>query len=101
MMTEATPGSAAAEILAVWDRVKARDLPADWVEWRVPLVEGGQVARSTKRDNAGTFLPLQHAPSHARTVIFKRVQFRPHVKLWTVIVGRYQETEIIVERTVV
>ena len=80
---------AAGMIIATWDKVKGETLPPDWARWRVPVV-GNVAARPS---------PRPPSPERVELVEFNRVTCRPfeHGRMWQVVFGRFQGTEILVE----
>lgn len=82
--------NAAGVILAAWDKVKAERLPPDWGRWRVPVLKSATVPEPSPR------APTQEAVDVAE---FVRVVVRPFDsgRVWVLVLGRYQGTEILVE----
>lgn len=82
-------------ILHAWDSINRPLLPIDWLFWRVAA---GHVAQQhflpTDPDQKGFPKPIA-----IPTVEFRRITCRPfdHGRMWSVVFGRFEGREIMVE----
>lgn len=83
-------GSVARLILNAWDRRDKPALPIDWLWWRVPVLPQAAFKRPGE---------INPAVRPVETVEFRRVTTRPfdHGRMWSIVFGRYDTTEILVE----
>jgi hypothetical protein len=88
--------SAAGIIQATWDRIDQRNLPHDWLMWRVPVRGLADPGMSYRQPSS---VPPDSRPSIVPTVAFRRVTCRAfdHGAMWGIVFGQFDGCEVVVE----